>query len=91
MRPRDPARDGEAEARAAVLGAWKGLADRYDYATYGGAPLLGIDGICIICHGSSGERAIKNALAVAAQYARAGLNAKIVQELSAAPMPDDGE
>ena len=35
---------------------------RYDYSAYGGAPLLGIDGICIICHGSSGERAIKNAL-----------------------------
>ena len=39
------------------------LANRYDYSTYGGAPLLGIDGACIICHGSSGERAIKNALA----------------------------
>ncbi len=40
------------------------LMSRYDYSAYGGAPLLGIDGICIICHGSSRERAIKNALAV---------------------------
>jgi glycerol-3-phosphate acyltransferase PlsX len=56
---------------------------RYDYSAFGGAPLLGIDGICIICHGSSGDRAIKNALAVAAQYARARLNERIVQELEA--------
>ena len=51
---------------------------RYDYSAHGGAPLLGIDGICIICHGSSGERAIKNALGVAAKYARARLNEMIV-------------
>jgi len=60
------------------------LADRHDYSTYGGAPLLGIDGVCIICHGSSGEKAIKNALGIAAKYARAGLNQLIVQELDAA-------
>jgi glycerol-3-phosphate acyltransferase PlsX len=67
------------------------LIHRYDYSAYGGAPLLGIDGICIICHGSSGDRAIKNALNVAAQYAQAGLNETIVQELAAVPTPDDGE
>jgi glycerol-3-phosphate acyltransferase PlsX len=61
------------------------LIHKHDYSAYGGAPLLGIDGICIICHGSSGERAIKNALAVAAQYANSGLNAKIVEELTAVP------
>lgn len=61
------------------------LVDRYDYSESGGAPLLGIDGICIICHGSSGERAIKNALAVAARYAAAKLNARIVAELEALP------
>jgi len=61
------------------------LVMRYDYSAYGGAPLLGIDGICIICHGSSGDRAIKNALAVAATYARAKLNELIVQELESSP------
>ena len=61
------------------------MVNRYDYSAYGGAPLLGIDGICIICHGSSGDRAIKNALGVAAKYARARLNELIVQELEAAP------
>jgi glycerol-3-phosphate acyltransferase PlsX len=61
------------------------LVDRYDYSESGGAPLLGIDGICIICHGSSGDRAIKNALGVAARYAAAKLNARIVAELEAIP------
>jgi len=61
------------------------LMARYDYSEFGGAPLLGIDGICIICHGSSGDRAIKNALAVAAKYARAHMNELIVQELESMP------
>jgi phosphate acyltransferase len=61
------------------------LMARYDYSAYGGAPLLGIDGICIICHGSSRERAIMNALAVCAKYARARLNELIVQELEMSP------
>jgi glycerol-3-phosphate acyltransferase PlsX len=59
------------------------LVDRYDYSSHGGAPLLGIDGVCIICHGSSGDRAIKNAVAVAANYTRIKLNERIVQELEA--------
>ncbi len=71
--------------RALGQQALQNLITRYDYSEHGGAPLLGIDGICIICHGSSGERAIKNALAVAARYAAAGLNAKIVEELEAGP------
>jgi glycerol-3-phosphate acyltransferase PlsX len=63
--------------------ALQALVARYDYQEAGGAPLLGIDGICIICHGSSRDRAIKNALAVAARYARLKLNELIVQELEA--------
>ena len=66
------------------------LASRYEYSEFGGAPLLGIDGICIICHGSSGDRAIMNALAVAARYARSKLNELIEQELANSPVPDDG-
>jgi glycerol-3-phosphate acyltransferase PlsX len=41
------------------------LRNRNDYAEYGGAPLLGVDGICIIGHGTSNERAVFNALRVA--------------------------
>jgi glycerol-3-phosphate acyltransferase PlsX len=74
--------DAERGKAAQVL---QELANRYDYSAYGGAPLLGIDGICIICHGSSGDRAIKNALGMAAQYARAGLNELIVKELEKIP------
>jgi phosphate acyltransferase len=67
------------------------LIHRYDYSAFGGAPLLGIDGVCIICHGSSGDRAIKNALGVAATYARARLNELIVKELEASPTTDSEE
>jgi glycerol-3-phosphate acyltransferase PlsX len=42
---------------------------RTDYDEYGGAPLLGINGSCIISHGRSSSKAIKNALRVAADYA----------------------
>jgi phosphate acyltransferase len=65
--------------------ALQNLVDRYDYSEHGGAPLLGIDGICIICHGSSGDRAVKNALGVAARYAASRLNEAIVQELETSP------
>jgi glycerol-3-phosphate acyltransferase PlsX len=71
----------DAERPKAQL-ALKNLVERYDYSEHGGAPLLGIDGICIICHGSSGDKAIKNALAVAAKYVASGLNEAIVQELA---------
>jgi glycerol-3-phosphate acyltransferase PlsX len=57
------------------------LAQKYHYSEFGGAPLLGIDGICIICHGSSDDRAIRNALGVAARHARAGLNQLITKEI----------
>lgn len=55
---------------------------RLDYAEYGGAPLLGIKGVCIVGHGSSNAVAIKNAIRVAAQFADSGTNNKIEQELA---------
>jgi glycerol-3-phosphate acyltransferase PlsX len=77
--------------REQAQGAFQALVSRYDYHEAGGAPLLGIDGICIICHGSSGERAIMKALAVAAHYARARLNELIVKELEASPPSGEDE
>ncbi|MBI1831584.1 MAG: phosphate acyltransferase PlsX [Planctomycetes bacterium] len=62
--------------------ALQNILKRYDYQELGGAPLLGVDGICIICHGSSKERAIESALHVAAKYARSKLNDLIVKELT---------
>jgi glycerol-3-phosphate acyltransferase PlsX len=71
--------------------ALQNILKRYDYHELGGAPLLGVDGICIICHGSSKERAIENALNVAAKHARAKLNELIVTELAASPAPSGEE
>ena len=71
--------------RDAAANALKGLLAKYHYSAFGGAPLLGIEGVCIICHGSSKDRAIANALGVAAQDVRVKLNEKIVAELEALP------
>jgi glycerol-3-phosphate acyltransferase PlsX len=56
---------------------------RVDYTEMGGAPLLGIDGAAIICHGASPVKAIKNAVRVAAEWAQAGLNEHIKAALEA--------
>ena len=54
-----------------------------DYAEYGGAPLLGVDGTCIIGHGSSSSRAIKNAVKAAARFVRTNVNEHIRDDLRA--------
>jgi glycerol-3-phosphate acyltransferase PlsX len=53
-----------------------------DYSEYGGAPLLGVQGIAIICHGSSSANAIKNAIRVALQAVRSGLSQHIGAEMA---------
>ena len=53
-----------------------------DYSEYGGAPLLGIQGVVIICHGASPARAIMNAVRVAAQMVRSRLNHDIGAEFA---------
>ena len=63
------------------------LKSRFEYEEFGGGPLLGIRGACIICHGSSGSRAIKNALRVAGTMAEDRLAALIVEQLAGAPPP----
>ena len=54
-----------------------------DYATYGGAPLLGVQGVVIICHGSSPATAIKNAIRVAVQAVKSHLSDDIAAEFAA--------
>jgi len=66
-------------------GAFQGLKKTIDYTEYGGAPLLGVRGVCVIGHGRSNANAVKNAIRVAAGLARARMNEKIEQELSASP------
>jgi glycerol-3-phosphate acyltransferase PlsX len=56
---------------------WK----RHDFAEYGGAPLLGINSVAIICHGRSDHRAIYNAIRVAAEQVRVNLNQVIAEQL----------
>jgi glycerol-3-phosphate acyltransferase PlsX len=62
--------------------AMHGLAQKYHYQEEGGAPLLGIDGTCIICHGSSESRAITNALRVSETLKNRQLNSQIVDALA---------
>jgi len=50
---------------------------RLDYSEYGGAPLLGVRGVCIVGHGSSNEKAIMNGIRVAAEFAQAEVNSAI--------------
>jgi phosphate acyltransferase len=57
-----------------------------DYSEHGGAPLLGVRGVAVIGHGGSNANAVKNAVRVAAEMARARLNERIEQELSALPV-----
>ena len=52
---------------------------KHDWQEYGGAPLLGVGGYCLICHGRSDARAIKNAIRVGKQLVLSHVNEKIVQ------------
>jgi len=61
--------------------ALKGFKRRLDYSEYGGAPLLGVKGVCIICHGRSNANAIKNAIHIAAQFAEKRINQRIEADL----------
>ncbi len=56
---------------------------RLDHTEYGGAPLLGVKGVCIITHGSSNANAIKNAVRVAAELSRRDINGSIERGLAA--------
>jgi glycerol-3-phosphate acyltransferase PlsX len=62
--------------------AFRSLKRRVDYAEYGGAPLVGINGISIISHGRSSDRAIKNAIRVAAELARSEVNKHIHEDIA---------
>ncbi|HLL90378.1 MAG TPA: hypothetical protein VK324_13850, partial [Tepidisphaeraceae bacterium] len=54
---------------------------RHDWEEYGGAPLLGVGGYCLICHGRSEGRAIKNAIRVGKQLCASKVNEKIVERV----------
>jgi glycerol-3-phosphate acyltransferase PlsX len=62
-------------------GAFNDFKKRVDYSEYGGAPLLGLNGICVICHGRSNAKAIRNAIRVAKEFAEGKINQRIATEL----------
>jgi phosphate acyltransferase len=64
--------------------AFRNLGKKFEYHEAGGAPLMGVDGIAIICHGSSNSRSIYNALRVATTLKNRQINEQIVEELSLA-------
>jgi glycerol-3-phosphate acyltransferase PlsX len=65
-------------------GAFTGLKRRLDPEVYGGAVLLGLDGVVIKAHGSSRERAIASAIRVAAEEIGHGINKRVEKEIAAA-------
>ena len=60
---------------------------RFDYSEYGGAPLLGVRGACIIGHGSSNELAVLNAIRVASRFAQTDMSRHIESAMRARPVP----
>jgi glycerol-3-phosphate acyltransferase PlsX len=80
--------DSSDEARAAATALWPSLLPLYDSLdpeNTGGAMLLGVDGVCIISHGSSSDRAMVNAVRVAADM----VNADVVGHIAATVRPAD--
>src|SRR5947209_2927745 len=62
-------------------GAFAEFKKRVDYSEYGGAPLLGLNGICMVCHGRSNAKAIRNAIRIAKEFAEGKINERIATEL----------
>jgi len=77
------------KTRFRMLGAWiarnafRAIRRRTNYENYGGSPLLGVNGICIIAHGSSSPLAIKNAIRVATEFIDQQVNPRIVEAVKA--------
>src|SRR5262245_33437529 len=67
---------------AMMKGALKRLRKRTDYAEHGGAPLLGVDGVALICHGGSSAIAMKNAVFVADRFAQLGLRKELTEAVA---------
>ena len=60
---------------------FKRFMQRVDYAEYGGAPILGIKGVGIVCHGGSSVKAIKNAVRMAHDFAKEKVQTKLTQQI----------
>ncbi len=69
--------DEAPELRQKFTGALDRVWERHDYSRYGGAPLLGVNGVCIICHGRSNEFAVRNAVNAARRFVDQNLSSEI--------------
>jgi glycerol-3-phosphate acyltransferase PlsX len=63
--------------------AYRRFRKRLDYSEYGGAPLVGLSGLCIVGHGRSSPKAVRNAVAMAATFVNEGLLDRLARELHA--------
>ncbi len=63
--------------------AYRRFRKRLDYSEYGGAPLVGLNGLCIVGHGRSSAKAVRNAVAMAARYVEEGLLEKLARDIAA--------
>lgn len=63
--------------------AFRRFRHRVDYSEYGGAPLMGVAGLCIVGHGRSSAKAVHNGVAMAARFAACGLVQRVEHELAA--------
>jgi len=63
-------------------GAFKALKEKSSYETYGGSPLLGVNGVVIIAHGSSSSLAIRNAVRVAMETVSVKVNTRIEEAMA---------
>ena len=63
-------------------GAFRTIREKADPAKYGGAPLLGVNGVCIIGHGSSNQKAVANALRVAYESVSHHINPQIIETIA---------
>jgi glycerol-3-phosphate acyltransferase PlsX len=63
--------------------AFRRFRKRVDYSEYGGAPLLGLGGVVIVCHGRSSAKALRNAVAMAARFAESDVLQRLPREIAA--------
>ncbi|SHJ80938.1 phosphate:acyl-[acyl carrier protein] acyltransferase [Rubritalea squalenifaciens DSM 18772] len=68
---------------AMAKGAFKSVKERSSYESYGGSPLLGVNGVCIIAHGGSSALAMQNAIRVGMETVEQGVNPHIEEALAA--------
>ena len=67
----------------------KSLYAKHDYHEFGGAPLLGVNGIALICHGSSQARTIMNSITRMKMFASSDINARMSEQLGLMRISDE--